>query len=169
VLTYATFGRWSSTFKHDAVTEFSQVYFAYGLETPARLLAAKTGTGHYAGVAYGAGANQTTGALYDVKGTSAFDVDFSRQSYVGALALKGTSTNGAAAVDFGNFTFAGPLSTFTAQSAADLMQNGQALGTLTQQFYGPDGEEIAGPFTLVVPGSPGSGLTAIAGAAVAKR
>lgn len=169
VLTYATFGRWSSTAKNGAVTEFNQVYFAYGIETPARLLAAKTGSGHYVGVAYGAGANQTTGALYDIKGTSMFDIDFSRQSYSGAIALKGTSTNGAAAVDFGNFTFAAPLSAFTAESAADLMQNGQLRGTLTQRFFGPDGEEIAGPFTLSVPGAAGSGFTAIAGVAVAKQ
>lgn len=168
-LTYASFGRWSSSSKNGVVTEADRVYFAYGLETPARLLSAKTGTGHYAGIAYGAGANQTTGALYDVKGTSSFDVNFSQQNYTGALGLKGTSTNGAAAADFGNFTFGGKLAAYTAESAADLMQNGSPLGTLTQRFYGPDGEEIAGPFTVVVPDAAGKGLTAIAGVAVAKR
>jgi hypothetical protein len=168
-LTYASFGRWSSSSKNGVVTQASQVYFAYGLETTANLLSAKTGTAHYAGLAYGAGANQYTGAAYDVKGTSSFDVDFLHQNYTGALALKGTSTSGAAAVDFGTYTFAGALSHTTADSAASLVQGGNAVGALTQRFYGPGGEEIAGPFTLVTRDANGNAATAIAGVAVAKR
>ena len=85
-LTYASLGRWSTSIKNGTVVaENSRVYLAYGLETPARLLSAKTGTGHYAGVVHGAGANRLNGATYDVTGTSRFDVDFSNQRYSEAL------------------------------------------------------------------------------------
>ena len=168
-LTYVSFGRWSSSAKNGVVTQASQDYLTYGLETTANLLSAKTGTAHYAGVAYGSGANQYTGATYAVKGTSSFDVNFSNQNYSGALALKGTPTNGAAPADFGSYTFAGPLSRTTAGSATSLVQNGTNLGTLTQRFYGPVGEEIAGPFTLITRDANGNAATAIAGVAIAKR
>jgi hypothetical protein len=168
-LTYVSFGRWSSSSKNGVVNEADKVLLAFGLETPAQLLSAKTGTGHYAGVAYGAGANQTTGATYDVKGSSSFDVDFSAQRYSGALGLKGAPTNGAAAVDFGSYSFSGPLSAYAAESTATLTQGNVAAGSMTQRFYGPNGEEIGGPFTLIVqPGFAGAGTT-IAGVAVAKR
>lgn len=168
-LTYASFGRWSSSSRAGVVTETDHVHFVYGLETPAGLLSARTGSARYEGVAYGAGVNAKTAAAYDVSGTSRFNVDFSNQSYSGALALRGASTNGAAAVDFGSYDFAGKLSSTTADSSAALMQAGQNSGELDTRFFGPDGEEIGGPFTLTVQeGIPGAG-TSIAGVTVANR
>ena len=49
------------------------------------------------------------------------------------------------------------------------MQGANAVGTLTQRFYGPDGEELAGPFTLSARDAAIGGITAIAGVTVAKR
>ncbi len=168
-LTYASLGRWSTSEREPAYTTASQVFFAYGLETPARLLAAKTGTGRYAGVVYGAGANRQTGAIYDVTGTSQFEVDFSSQSYSGFLGLLGAGKNGTASVDFGSYNFSGALAAFTAETAVDLIRAGQNVGTMSTRFYGPGGEEIAGNFSLFTPaGSPGAGTT-IVGATVAKR
>lgn len=168
-LTYASLGRWSTSSKNGVVTESSQVYLAYGLETPARLLSAKTGTGRYTGVVYGAGANRLTAATYDVTGTSRFDVDFSNQSYSGALALSGTGTNGTPSLDFGSYDFAGQLASYSAATTVRLANNGVNAGEMTTRFYGPDGEEIAGTFILTAPpGSAGAGTT-IAGATAAKR
>lgn len=168
-LTYASLGRWSTSSKNGIVSEIDKVYLAYGLETPAQLLSAKTGTGRYSGVVYGAGANRTTAATYDVKGTSRFDVDFSQQSYSGALALAGTGTNGTASLDFGSYDFAGKLASYTAATTVSLASKGVSAGEMTTRFYGPDGEEIAGTFILTAPsGVPGAGTT-IAGVTAAKR
>lgn len=168
-LTYASLGRWSTASKTGVVTETSQVYFAYGLETPARLLSAKTGSGRYNGVVYGAGANPGQSATYDVKGTSRFDVDFSGQSYSGALALAGTGTKGTPSLDFGSYDFSGKLASYTADTAVRVTSKGIDAGELITRFYGPNGEEIAGTFIITAPaGSAGAGTT-IVGATAAKR
>lgn len=168
-LTYASFGRWRSSAHNGVVTTADRVYFAYGLETPGNLLDAKTGKAHYAGVAYGAAANQTTHAQYDVKGTSSFDVDFSAQSLAATLALKGTSTVGGTDLDFGSFTFNGKLGSYTGETVATYVVGTGQYGSLSTRFYGPDGEEVAGPFTLTVPaGRPGE-QTYVVGVAAAKR
>ena len=168
-LTYASFGRWSSSAKSGAATQSDTVYFVYGLETLAGILSARTGSAHYSGVAYGAAANETTDMHYNVHGTSTFDVNFTNQSYSGALALKGTTVGSAPrSVDFGTFTFANQLSSTTADSLATLMQGGTNVGALNSRFYGPNGEEIGGPFTANIVDPGGAGRAAIAGIAIAK-
>lgn len=167
-LTYASFGRWSSSAKNGVVTNSDKVNFVYGLETPAGLLSARTGSAHYNGVAYGAAANETTDAHWDVHGTSTFDVNFSNQRYSGALSLGGTTVGGSSQVDFGTFTFANQLSATTAESQASLLQNGTNVGMLSSRFFGPNGDEIGGPFTLNVVDPGGVGRAAIAGIAIAK-
>jgi hypothetical protein len=168
-LTYTSLGRWSNSSNSGVVTENNQVYLTFGLDTPAGLLSAKTGAGQYNGVVYGAGANRQTAATYDVKGTSRFNVDFTTQSYFGALALTGTGTNGTPSIDFGSYDFAGNLSRFTAETTAALARLGVNAGEITTRFYGPDGDEISGTFIFTAPaGSPGAGTT-IVGATVAKR
>lgn len=168
-LTYASFGRWSTSSKNGVVTEADRVFLAYGLETPGGLLTARTGTATYAGVVYGAGANQTTAATYDVSGSSRFNVDFSNQSLAGSLALTGAPTGGGAGVDFGSFDFAGKLASYTRQSTAAITQAGAAVGNLTSTFYGPGGEEIGGPFTISTPRGGSLGGTTIVGVTLAKR
>ncbi len=168
-LTYASFGGWRGSQRGGVVTQSDRVYFAHGLMTQAGLLNAKTGTARYAGVAYGAAANEASRAQYDVTGTSSFNVDFGAQSMTGALALRGKSTNGAADVDFGTFDFATRIGGFTGESVAVFTAPGVEYGRLSTRFHGPDGEEIAGPFSLNVPlGRPGE-RTYIVGVAAAKR
>lgn len=166
-LTYASFGHWSTlTSQYGGSAPVNQ-WFAYGLETPARLLSGKIGTGHYEGVVYGSG-NQNN-AVLAVKGTSTFDVDFSAQSLSGALAMTGASGSGGGTVDFGSFDFKGKLAGYGAGSTFTLNKGGQAAGQLDTRFFGPDGDEIAGPFSVNVPqGTPGAG-TSITGVAAAKR
>jgi hypothetical protein len=164
-LTYASFGHWSTNVRFGTGRQPVDDYFAYGLSTPARLLSGKTGTGHYAGVVYGTAA--TTTAHFDVKGSSRFDVDFGKQSYSGALAMAGTPAGGSK-VDFGSFDFAGTLG-YWAGSAADITRDGQIVGQIRPQFYGPDGEEIAGPFSLQSPADSAAGYAAITGVTAAKR
>lgn len=168
-LTYASFGRWRSTQPQGgANTELDQVYFVYGLETPTGLLGGRTGSGHYQGIVYGAGADQTGATRYDIGGTSTFDIDFSNQKYTGALAMTGAKTDGSGSLDFGAYGFSGKLSSGTPMTA-DILQGTDIAGQITPRFFGPDGEEIGAPFTLAIgAGKPGAG-TQIAGVAVAKR
>lgn len=169
VLTYTSLGRWAGSTKNSVGTTNNRIYFVYGLETPGGLLAARTGTATYTGIVYGAGADRRTAATYDVNGTSRFVVDFSSQSYSGALAMKGTGSSGAGNLDFGVFDFAGKLAAFTASTQVSLTQAGVNVGELTTRFYGPTGEEIGGPFTLVTRDAAGEAAVQIIGVAVAKR
>jgi hypothetical protein len=166
-LTYASFGRWHST-QQTGVIEAHNVFFAYGLETPARLLSARTGTARYNGTVIGAGANQDTGGIYDLTGNSQFAIDFSSQIISGALALQGQGRNGTASLDFGSYDLSGPLSSYV-QTETGLTHLGADVGTIRTRFYGPDGEEIGGVFSMKAPpGSIGAGTTLV-GATVAKR
>lgn len=168
-LTYTSFGHLSTTAPTGYYNYIDDAYFVYGLETQQFLMLGRTGTAQYRGVAYGSAANETTGAEYNVTGTSRFDVDFSTQSMSGALALHGTGLNGTSSLDFGSFAFDGPLAPYVTDTHVDLTLGGTAAGSLTTRFYGPAGEEIGGEFSIVVPpGNPGA-MTGIAGVAVAKQ
>jgi hypothetical protein len=167
-LTYAGFGHWSTAVAWGLGTQPRDLYFTYGLETPARLLSARTGTGRYEGVVYGVGENRNSGLRYSVTGTSLFNVNFGTQSLTGALTLAGTSP-GAASINFGSFDFGGPLSIYMAQSTFKFVHGTDWLGEIETRFYGPDGEEIAGPFSVVVPLDRPGGGTAITGVTAAAR
>jgi hypothetical protein len=170
VLTYTSLGRWAGASQNGVVATSDKVYFVYGLATPGGLLAARTGSATYTGIVYGSGADRRTAATYDVNGTSRFLVDFSNQSYSGALTMNGVGLNGAGNLDFGTFDFAGKLAAFTPDTQVTLTQAGQNVGQLTTRFYGPGGEEIGGPFTLVTHDpSTNEAAVVIAGATVAKR
>lgn len=164
-LTYASLGRWQSVARNAVETERQYHHFVYGLETPANLLAARTGSARYEGVVYGAAGNRTSGVHYDVRGSSSFDVDFSRQAFTGALALDGRADSGN--VDFGRYDFSGRLTSQT--SAATITRDGASVGDMVTRFFGPSGEEIGGDFTLRVPEAVQSGGTLITGATVARR
>jgi hypothetical protein len=168
-LTYLSYGRWRTTEPWAVNGDMAHdTFFVYGIETPARLLVDKTGTAHYDGVAYGAAANGTTLASYDVSGTSHFDVDFSNQNLTGTLMLQGTSTNGNADVDFGTYGFVGSMG-YGAETTSTFSHGDNSIGKIVHKFYGPDGEEIGGAFDIRVPAdAPGAGTT-IAGVALAKR
>ena len=166
-LTYSTLGRWKSVERGGVWTQNQHHHFVYGIETPERLLAARTGSARYEGVVYGAGANGTTGAEYDVRGASVFNVDFGRQTYSGDLTLNGR--NGAATVDFGRYDFAGRLSSTTKDSAATITHGGATVGELVTRFFGPTGEEIGGDFDIRVPESVQAGGARIAGVTIARR
>lgn len=166
-LTYASFGHWATTVPWGTGTTPVHQYFAYGLETPGRLLSGRTGTGRYEGVVYGNGISSNGTTRYAVTGSSRFDVDFGAQSLSGALSMNGTS--GGATVDFGSFDFSGSLVSYSGESGFTLVRNGQNAGSLTTRFYGPDGQEIAGPFYVNVPPEvTGSGI-GISGVTAAKR
>lgn len=164
-LTYTSFGRWQSTERSGVVTGRQHHHFVYGLETPERLLATRTGTARYEGVVYGAGINSATSAEYDVRGTSVFNVDFGRQTYAGDLNINGRTGSGV--VDFGRYDFAGRIG--SGRSLAPITRDGVMVGELQARFYGPTGEEIGGDFDLRVPESVDPGGTLIGGVTVARR
>ena len=169
-LTYVSFGDWSTIVSAPYSAASARHFFAYGIEPERSLLARRTGTASYAGVAYGAGV-RTDGLAYDVRGTSHFDVDFSNQNYTGSLALNGTPTGGGAAADFGTWTFASPVSSGqlvqTQLHRAGLSDN--IFSTISPRFYGPDAEEIGGSFALQTGVPEAAGTVQVVGVTVAKR
>jgi hypothetical protein len=169
-LTYTSLVRWSSVAPQNGVTtEEGRLFSAYGLRTPTGLLAARTSTGRYEGVAYGAAANAVTGAQWDVRGTSKFDVDFGTQRFTGGLALRGTGLNGAAAVDFGTLDTSGSISSYSGGFEGGLSRSGVDVGQIRLGFYGPDGEELAGAFSASLPTGAPNQTISIAGATAARR
>ncbi|MBG7614628.1 hypothetical protein IWC96_04945 [Brevundimonas sp. BAL450] len=163
-LTYSSLGRWRSLERAGVGTTIQHHHFVYGLETPQRLLASRTGSARYEGVVYGAAAVGATGEEFDVRGASVFDVNFSRQSYSGDLTLNGRNDN--RSVDFGRYDFSGQLGART--SIAIITRNGVEVGDLETRFFGPSGEEIGGDFSIRSPEDVHEGVI-ITGVTVARR
>lgn len=160
-LTYLTFARWRDTpVSPTGVTSLAQ-YSVYGLGTPAIAIAARTGSAHYAGFAYGTaydGSNATGAA---VKGAASFDVSFALGGYSGSIALKNSAT------DYGTFNVSGTIESGLAQ-VGTLTGVTAGSGRIGPSFYGPKGQEFGGPFLISVPNGTGTATTTIVGAAVAK-
>ena len=165
-LTYASFGHWAGTMAGST----QDYYFTYGFVTGDNFLAARTGTAHYEGLAYGTGVNSDASAHYDVKGTSSFNVDFGAQSFGGALALAGTERTSGAKANFGSFDVAGTLSAWDSSLQGTVSRAGTNLGSLAAQFFGPDAQELAGTFYVNTPAGNGDAKAMnIQGAVVTKR
>jgi hypothetical protein len=169
-LTYAGFGSWAGGASPGYDSFDGRVFFTYGITTPTYLLAGKTGTASYSGVVHGVGALRD-GSVYDVGGTSHFGVDFGAQTFNGSLQMTASQASGGSSRDLGNWTFADHL------SAGQLVGTGLvapanssgAPGTITPQFYGPDGEEIGGVFSLQTGADSAADTMRVVGATVAKR
>lgn len=167
-LTYASFGSLATSYRSGVNTYDYTNYFTYGLPTPHNLLLGQTGKAHYGGILIGGGANRNTGDTYDLNGTSTFDIDFASQTLSAALSVYGTGTNGTASLDFGSYDFAGDLNLLN-DTRITSMIGPDETGHLDLRFYGPTGEEIAGPFFItVLPGNIGAG-TYLTGVFAAKR
>jgi hypothetical protein len=168
-LTYAGFGLWSHTAADGSLTRAINGAFTYGFRTPTDTLARRTGSGSYDGIAYG-NAGASGGARYDVGGTSHFNVDFTNQRYDGSLVLTATPEGGGAAAALGTWQFGAQLA--SGQMAGSLLSNGtpdNPFNTITPQFFGPDGEEIAAPFAIANGATINGADVSVAGVTVAKR
>jgi hypothetical protein len=77
---------------------------------------------------------------------------------------------GGATTAFGTWQFAAPLSNGNMVSAS-LNNGGTAnpFNNISPQFFGPDGEEIAGPFTIATGAKINGVDVTVAGVAAAKR
>ena len=148
-LTYASFGHWQGSLPASYNGPANR-WFVYGFTTPDYALANRTGSASYAGVAYGTGTG-SSGERYDVSGTSSLAVDFSADTFTGALALTGTETGTNAAVDFGSTAFSGTIDSRSNTLTGDFSASGVLGGSLYGQFYGPQGQEVAGTFTFNAP------------------
>jgi hypothetical protein len=174
-LSYASFGIWSSRFVNGTFVLDQRDFFTYGLETPTSILSYRSGTGTYDGVAYGA--TTANGVTQDVTGTSRFDVNFGAQNYTGSLTLASQPVGGGSSAALGTWTFGDRL--VAGQMAqTPLLRDGVGntvmpaeYNSISPRFYGPDGEEIAGTFTIIqtMANSAGVGNVSITGATVAKR
>ncbi|WP_202392719.1 transferrin-binding protein-like solute binding protein [Croceibacterium xixiisoli] len=166
-LTYASFGEWQLTYYDAARDEHFPQQFIYGIETPAGLIAARTGTARYDGVVLGTASN--AGQAYQANGTSRFDINFSDQSFAGQLAI--AATHGSDRIDFGSFDLSGRLNALGADSEASINMAGvdHGLGTLMFRFYGPSAQEIGGRFTIGLPEGTANAGWGITGVTVAKE
>jgi hypothetical protein len=120
-------------------------YGIFGIRTPRDLMTVRTGSATYDGVLYGKGAS--FGALYDLTGTSRFDVDFTSSRYSGSLDINGT-TSGGTVIAFGQFGFAAALG-FGEMAEASITGASVSTGaihSIRPQFYGPSGQEIGAAF-----------------------
>jgi hypothetical protein len=164
-LTYASFGHWAGT----RAGQTQDSFFTYGFTTGQYFLAARTGTAHYEGVAYGAGLNSDATASFDVTGTSDFDVDFSSETFVGGLTLAGLERGSGRSVTFGDFDVDGPFSAAGAILTGDVRKSGASLGAFYAQFFGPDGQELAGTFEFNAPAAVDGKDVFLKGAVAAAR
>lgn len=155
-LTYSSFVTWTwgRPFGSDSDGGFQANYMVYGIETPRDLLSGRSGTASYDGIVYGKGANYA-GTVFDVGGTSRFEVDFSGERYSGWLDLTGTTLTGTLS-QFGRFTFDAALAAGTFLEAplqGAVSPDGGSY--IRPQFYGPTGQEIGAGFKLRM-GEPGT-------------
>lgn len=161
-LTYTSFAHFT---ERTGSFESYNLYTVYGIDTVPGILAARSGTAHYTGVAYGTGLDTAAGARYAITGTSSFDADFSAATLKGVLNLAGQSASGNQ--NYGTFTFATTI--FNGYPVtAGLGKGGADWGTISPRFYGPSGQEIGATFQFTVPAGQAGAGTSVAGAAVAK-
>jgi hypothetical protein len=172
-LTYTSFFSWtmdetSQIASGQHIYDTNIHFLTYGIKTRDNLMAARTGTARYDGVAYGLGVNMA-GTKYDVSGTSRFDVDFSSQAYAGALTLQATPVGGGSVRSLGLTSFASTLVSGN-MLRAELPRGGNWGGSnyLQPQFYGPMGQEIGATFQMMTGPQEDANTLFIAGAAVAK-
>ncbi len=158
-LSYASFGHWSGSLPGSTPDAREDHWFAYGFATPNYVMDNRTGTASYEGVAYGTGNDGEV--IYDVAGTSRFDVDFSADTFTGALNLTGVDLATDAQRDFGQHDFSGTIQNTSLSGAFG------SRGDVDARFYGPLGQEIAGYFYLIAPSGSGTGEMSISGAMAA--
>jgi hypothetical protein len=149
-LTYSTFGSWQGP-------SGGTSYFVYGLATDPAVIAARTGSANYTGVAYGTAINTATAVIASVNGTATFAVNFDMGGYSGSFGLKNSSTN------YGTFNVSGTITSGTA-NVGGVTGVTAGSGTIAPAFFGPTGQEFGGPFQIAIP----TATTTIVGAVVAK-
>lgn len=172
-LTYVSYGRLLRTraTESNGSTPISETLFAWGLRTDQATMP-RSGTGRYEGVVIGKAAGMAVGAaIYDLTGTSIFDMDFARSVFTGSLALLGRDGAGASR-DFGSFAFAnGVYSVSPGLSATirDRPENVFGVGRFEGAFYGPGASEIGGRFIMQLPAAGGDPAYLVSGVTLAKR
>jgi hypothetical protein len=171
-LTYAGFGSWTQSSVSETSSDTRSNFFVYGFETPQNMLAGRTGNATYSGIVQGVSAS-ADGALQDVGGTSSFNVDFSNQTYSGSLVLSAQTSQGSLAL--GTWTFMDALARGLF-NPADLQQSGvsqpqwlASYNTIQPHFYGPFGQEVAAPFSILTGERGAPDTLAVAGVAIAKQ
>lgn len=163
-LSYVSLGRWEMS-HFIGVNEDVVQHFYYGFATPEGVMNRRTGSARYDGVVYGIGSHKTSGDVYDVTGSSQFNINFNDRSYNGQLALNGS--NNGNTVSFGSYNFDGQLNSYGG-NAPFLDQVGKR-GEIVWQFYGPTGEEIGGAFHIHIQDDVFAGGALVNGVTAARR
>lgn len=151
-LTYMNFASWQGPASGGGTTTAWQVY---GVGTDPGVIAARTGSATYTGVAYGTAWNGSSQA--SVNGTASLSVNFDMGGYSGNFGLKSAATN------YGTFNVSGTITAGTANTGS-LTGTMAGSGTIAPAFFGPTGQEFGGPFQISIPAS----STTIVGAVAAK-
>jgi len=169
-LTYLSFGSWSfETTDGYGGLQFNQRYFTYGFPTPASLLMSRTGSAHYAGIVQATG-SWGDGDHFGVGGTSAFDVDFTQETYSGALNLDRLAPEGGVAATLGQWTFSDRLQGGMLANAGLVGPDDHPIaGELQPRFFGPNGQEIGALFSIAPISADTPGAVWISGVTVARE
>lgn len=147
-LTYSSFGTYRRTYEDSVRITFTETWFHYGLPTLEGVLDGRTGTASYNGIARGIAGSSDGLRDLDVTGTSQFVINFADQGYSGWLRLSGTE-DGGSTVDFGQFDLLAGNGFSQNFVLAPLQQGGADVGRIQLRFYGPNGEELTGIFSIL--------------------
>ncbi|EJL32311.1 transferrin-binding protein-like solute binding protein [Novosphingobium sp. AP12] len=146
--------------------------FVFGLETGFSQLPL-SGQASYRGVVYGSAIGAGSNAdLFALHGSAAFDFDFGRNAFTGSMQPAATNTRTQVTTDLGTLTFINPwmpgAAMMTSAFAADIGGPSGTTGRITGRFYGPQGQEVGGSFSLVTPAA-GTVLTGVGVVAAVRR
>ena len=171
-LTYTGYGRWEQGFTSGSISLNRRNFFVYGFETPANMLAARSGHASYSGIVRGV-STDSEGAFTEIGGASAFLVNFSAQTYSGALSLHVEAPGGNHGL--GTWTFSEALARGLFLPAS-LHKDGVTpahwmtdYNKISPYFYGPSGEEVAATFSILTGERGAPGTIAVGGVAIATR
>lgn len=123
-----------------------RAFLLYGIETAPYAIQGLTGTSNYEGLVLGNGRTEA-GALYNIGGSSQFQVNFGAGTYSGALLLTGTDRAGARH-DFGRYAFTSTLNGSGMDVAFLVLPAGDLNQTISSKFYGPLAQEIGATFNV---------------------
>ena len=147
-LTYASFAEVTQNFEeYPGFPTSDKHYIYFGQKTSEHQLPA-SGTATYSGIALGGGHVEGFSGQAEVEGTFGAQVDFARMSISANLDVTAKDAAGVGAdLDVPTATYAGTIYGADFQMA---VKNGAPSDFLNGSFYGPNGQEIAGLFSLSV-------------------
>lgn len=167
VFTYLSFGRWDRTGMSAAGLETANIWFTYGVRTPAGTLA-RTGTADYSATVKGSGVAFADAAHYDLTGGMAMSVDFTTNKFAGTLSATANRVGGTDTLSFGTLSFNGDMGSYGFESPL-FIRPAVSDGSIRGALYGPRGEEVGASFEFFTRDVNGVANASFAGVAVGRK